>query len=416
MNHFSKNIFNILIISFLAFFLYSYQIFKKTIIEIHPEFRSIEIFIDSDFQSVNKLNEKINQYDDFVSYSYIDNSYDVKVYNSLKKKSVKELYLYENLFKQSSVESLMNSMIDKQLAKDFDKYSKVILRFVDFLYNYISNSSCSEKLGQDLINELVLLKKYNCPERYKIVVKSNKKYLNQFEFQYQYEKFFTFLNSFDIMKITTNKIKFYNKFLYQKYNNKNKNDIDIEYKESVLCFSDNIVDIKNSFNALDQMSVVYESESILDYVMINEVERDKYKLINRILINSSNYNDFSNDGNLNFSLFINLLKDFENLIFSNKLLINESLSYKIKLIIDFFENDSSGFEYYYNLSENYNKVIGEHIRYIANTEKFTQDKLSLFILNNYFKNEKYVSKLFINQDDLRLINAAFKYTTLKSNN
>ena len=164
------------------------------------------------------------------------------------------------------------------------------------------------------------------------------------------------------------------------------------------------------------MSVVYESESLLDYVMINEVERDKYKLINRILINSSNYNDFSNDGNLNFSLFINLLKDFENLIFSNKILINESFSYKIKLIIDFFENDSSGFEYYYNLSENYNKVIGDHIRYIANTEKFTQDRLSLFILNNYFKNEKYVSKLFINQDDLRLIKAAFKYSILKSNN
>ena len=97
MNHFSKNIFNILIISFLAFFLYSYQIFKKTIIEINPEFKSIEIFVDSDFQSVNKLNEKINQYDDFISYSYIDNSYDIKVYNSLKKKSVEELYLYENL-------------------------------------------------------------------------------------------------------------------------------------------------------------------------------------------------------------------------------------------------------------------------------------------------------------------------------
>ena len=416
MNHFSKNILNILIISSLAFFLFSYQSFKKTIIDINPEFKSIEIFIDSDFQSVSELNKKINQYDDFVSYSYIDNSFDIKVYNSLKKKSVEELYLYENLFKQPSIESLMKSMIDKQSVNDFHKNSELISRFVDFLYNYISNSGCSEEWGKDLINELVLLKNHDCPERYKIVVKSNKKYLNQFEFQYQYEKFFNFLNSFDIMKITTNKIKFYNKFLYQKYKNKNKNDIDIEYKECVLCFSDKIVDIKNSFNALDQMSVIYESESILDYVMINEVERDKYKLINRILINSGNYNDFSNDGNLNFSLFINLLKDFENLIFSNKMLVNESFSYKIKLIIDFFENDSSGFEYYYNLSENYNKVIGDHIRYIANTEKFTQDRLSLFILNNYFKNEKYVSKLFINQEDLRLISAAFKYSTLKSNN
>ena len=158
MNHFSKNIFNILIISFLAFFLYSYQIFKKTIIEINPEFKSIEIFVDSDFQSVNKLNEKINQYDDFVSYSYIDNSYDIKVYNSLKKKSVEELYLYENLFKQSSIESLMKSMIDKQSVNDFHKFSEIISRFVDFLYNYISNSSCTVELGQDLINELVLLK------------------------------------------------------------------------------------------------------------------------------------------------------------------------------------------------------------------------------------------------------------------
>ena len=104
------------------------------------------------------------------------------------------------------------------------------------------------------------------------------------------------------------------------------------------------------------------------------------------------------------------------MIFSNEAFNNDNLSYKIKLIIDFFENKSSGFEYYYNLSENYNKVIEEHISYIANTEKFTQDRLSLYILKNYFKNEKYISKLFINQDDLKLVEAAFKFNTLKFKN
>ncbi len=416
MSHFSKNIFNILIISSLAFFLYSYQIFKKTIIDINPEFKSIEIFVDSDFQTVSKLNEKINQYDNFVSYSYIDNSFDIKVYNSLKQKSIEQLYVYEYLFRQSSIESLMKNMIDKQSANDFHNYSEIIPKFVDFLYYYIFNSSCSKKLGQDLINELILLKNYNCPEKYKIVIKSNKKYLNQFEFQYEYEKFFNFLNGFDIMKIKTNKIKFYNNFLHQKYKKINKNDIDVEFKDCILCFSDNLDDVKNSFDALDEMNVDYESESILDYIIINEIEREKYKVINRILINSSNYNDFSFNSNLSFSLFVNLLKDFENLIFSNEAFNNDNLSYKIKLIIDFFENKSSGFEYYYNLSENYNKVIEEHISYIANTEKFTQDRLSLYILKNYFKNEKYISKLFINQDDLKLVEAAFKFNTLKFKN
>ncbi len=416
MSQFSKNIFNILIISSLAFFLYSYQIFKKTTIDINSEFQSIEIFVDSDFQAVSKLNEKINQYDDFVSYSYIDNSFDIKVYNSLKKKSIEELNVYEYLFRQSSIESLMKNMIDKQSANHFHNYSDIIPKFVDFLYYYISNSSCSKKLGKDLINELILLKNYNCPEKYKIVIKSNTKYLNQFEFQYEYEKFFNFLNGFDIMKIKTNKIKFYNNFLYQKYKKINKNDIDVEFKKCILCFSDNLDDVKNSFDALDEINVDYESESILDYIIINEIEREKYKLINRILINSSKYNDFSFDSNLSFSLFINLLKDFENLIFSNETFNNDNFSYKIKLIIDFFENKSSGFEYYYNLSENYNKVIEEHISYIANTEKFTQDRLSLYILNNYFKNEKYISKLFINQDDLKLVEAAFKFNTLKFKN
>tara|TARA_Y100000768_G_C23933193_1_gene661202 strand:- start:140 stop:1390 length:1251 start_codon:yes stop_codon:yes gene_type:complete len=416
LSQFSKNIFNILIISSLAFFLYSYQIFKKTTIDINSEFQSIEIFVDSDFQAVSKLNEKINQYDDFVSYSYIDNSFDIKVYNSLKKKSIEELNVYEYLFRQSSIESLMKNMIDKQSANHFHNYSDIIPKFVDFLYYYISNSSCSKKLGKDLINELILLKNYNCPEKYKIVIKSNTKYLNQFEFQYEYEKFFNFLNGFDIMKIKTNKIKFYNNFLYQKYKKINKNDIDVEFKKCILCFSDNLDDVKNSFDALDEINVDYESESILDYIIINEIEREKYKLINRILINSSKYNDFSFDSNLSFSLFINLLKDFENLIFSNETFNNDNFSYKIKLIIDFFENKSSGFEYYYNLSENYNKVIEEHISYIANTEKFTQDRLSLYILNNYFKNEKYISKLFINQDDLKLVEAAFKFNTLKFKN
>ena len=147
MSQFSKNIFNILIISSLAFFLYSYQIFKKTTIDINPEFQCIEIFVDSDFQTVSKLNEKINQYDDFVSYSYIDNSFDIKVYNSLKQKSIEELYVYEYLFRQSSIESLMKNMIDKQSSNDFHNYSEVISRFVDFLYYYISNSRCSKKFS-----------------------------------------------------------------------------------------------------------------------------------------------------------------------------------------------------------------------------------------------------------------------------
>jgi hypothetical protein len=101
------------VITFLliSFFIYSYTSFKNSILNNHFELRNIELIIDSDIEYVQLFNEKINQYEDLVWYSYIDNSNDILIYNSLKNKSIEELKIYEQLFRNSSIDNFLINLI-----------------------------------------------------------------------------------------------------------------------------------------------------------------------------------------------------------------------------------------------------------------------------------------------------------------
>jgi len=105
--------------------------------------------------------------------------------------------------------------------------------------------------------------------------------------------------------------------------------------------------------------------------------------------------------------------DFENIIFNLEKFNNELSDsiYKTKMIIDFYQNSINNYSYYFNLANSYNKTIKKHIDLVANTEKFTEDKLSLFIINDYKRNKNYISRLFINTEDLDILNKSFNFKT-----
>ena len=118
----------------LSFFIYSYTSFKNSTLNNHFELRNIELIIDSDIEYVQLLNEKINQYEDLVWYSYIDNSDDILIYNSLKNKSIEELKIYEQLFRSSSIDNFLMNLIEIDWTDDkFIDYINILSQIIIIL-------------------------------------------------------------------------------------------------------------------------------------------------------------------------------------------------------------------------------------------------------------------------------------------
>ena len=73
-----------LIFSIAFFLIYSYYSSKNIILHKNYELRNIEISVNANNDYLKLLNDKLSQYDDLIWYSYIDDSGDIKLYNSLK--------------------------------------------------------------------------------------------------------------------------------------------------------------------------------------------------------------------------------------------------------------------------------------------------------------------------------------------
>ena len=81
------------------FYLGIYYYFKETKLlnNDFTEFNNFELFIDINSDNnhhLENLVKKINQFDNYVTYSYVDKSYDLILHNSLKNKSISEIDSY----------------------------------------------------------------------------------------------------------------------------------------------------------------------------------------------------------------------------------------------------------------------------------------------------------------------------------
>ena len=409
-----KNKFVYILIFFITFFLiYLYHTSKRVALHKNYELRNIEILVSANNDYLELLNDKLNQYDDLIWYSYIDDSDDIKLYNSLKEKPIKQLLLYEYLLSKPTIESILEKFSKMQNSPyDFIEYKRIFVSFINQLFLYIKSLSIDENIGDVIFSNLLNKNSPINNNFHKIIIKSNKNFSNQFELIDDYQKLYKFINNLDSKNSKIISIKFYDRFLYDNYIDIGDNNIQVSLDECILCYSTSISDLQGSIIKLNSLEIEYDSNSMLDFIVTNEIKGDKYKIINKILINASNFEDI-NQYKTDYSTFIELLKDIENIAF-NLEKFNDSFDdsiYKLKVIIDFFENDKNNYKYYYNLVDSYNRSIYDNIKYIANTEKFSEDKLSLFIYNDYYRDNNYVSRFFIPNNHIKLLESAFDFNT-----
>ena len=409
-----KNKFVYILIFFITFFLiYLYHTSKRVALHKNYELRNIEILVSANNDYLELLNDKLNQYDDLIWYSYIDDSDDIKLYNSLKEKSINQLLLYEYLLSEPTIESILEKFLKIQNSSfDFIEHKKILINFINELFLYVKSSSVDENIGNIIFSNLLNEKKSLDNNFNKIIIKSNKEFSNQFELINDYEKLYKFINSLNSKNAEITSIKFYDKFLYNKYVDIYENNIQIFLDECILCYSSSLNDLESSIIKLDSFEIKYDSNSILDFIVTNEIKGDKYKIINRILINGSYFKEIDTYKS-DYKIFLELLKNIENIIFNLEKFNNgfDNSIYKIKVIIDFFENNKNSYKYYYNLVDRYNRTIYDNIKYIANTEKYSEDKLSLFIYNDYYRDGNYVSRFFVDNSDIKLLESAFDFDT-----
>jgi len=231
---------------------------------------------------------------------------------------------------------------------------------------------------------------------------------------YDYKKLYQFINNLNNKNSQIISIKFYDRCLYDNYVDENSDDIKVLFDDYILCYSDSINDLTKSLSKLNDLNIDFTSSSILDLIVADDIIGDRYKIINKILINAGNFKSNS-ENNLDYNIFIQRLQDIENTIIDLEK-FNGSFGdavYKIRVIIDFFENNKSSYKYFYNLTDSYNRNIYNNIKYIANTEKFSEDKLSLFMFNDYFRDGKYVSRFNIDNENLHILKSAFNFNTSK---
>jgi len=410
-----QKIFFYSLIYFIAFIsIYSYKSAKDVFLHNNYELRNIEIHIKSNDNYLALLNNKLNQYDDLIWYSYIDNSDEIKFYNSLKNKTINQLLLYEYFLRESTIESLLNKFSKIQDSRyGFVEYKNMFTLFIDELYLYVNNVFIDEDIGNKIFASLLGNNNFH-EKNHKIIIKSNKNFKNQFELVHDYKKLYQFINNLNNKNSQIISIKFYDRCLYNNYINVKSDDIEVSYDDYILCYSDSISDLKKSLSKLNDLNIDFTSKSILDLIVADDIIGDRYKIINKILINSGNFKSNSKN-NLDYNIFIQRLQDIENTIIDLEK-FNGSFGdaiYKIRVIIDFFENNKSSYKYFYNLTDSYNRNIYNNIKYIANTEKFSEDKLSLFMFNDYFRNGKYVSRFNIDNDNLHILESAFNFNTSK---
>lgn len=413
MKYYQNKFVYILIFIITFFLIYLYHSSKRITLHKNYELRNIEILVSANNDYLELLNNKLNQYDDLIWYSYIDDSDDIKLYNSLKEKPINQLLLYEYLLSKPTIESILEKFLKMQNSPyDFIEYNRIFVSFINQLFLYIKSLSIDENIGDVIFANLLNKNSHINNNFHKIIIKSNKNFSNQFELIDDYQKLYKFINNLDSKNSKIISIKFYDRFLYDNYIDIGDNNIQVSLDECILCYSTSISDLQGSIIKLNSLEIEYDSNSMLDFIVTNEIKGDKYKIINKILINASNFEDI-NQYKTDYSTFIELLKDIENIAF-NLEKFNDSFDdsiYKLKVIIDFFENDKNNYKYYYNLVDSYNRSIYDNIKYIANTEKFSEDKLSLFIYNDYYRDNNYVSRFFIPNNHIKLLESAFDFNT-----
>ena len=198
MKYYQNKFVYILIFIITFFLIYLYHSSKRIALHENYELRNIEILVSANNDYLVLLNNKLNQYDDLIWYSYIDDSDGIKLYNSLKEKPINQLLLYEYLLSKPTIESILEKFLKMQNSPyDFIEYNRIFVSFINQLFLYIKSLSIDENIGDVIFAKLLNKNSPINNNFHKIIIKSNKNFSNQFELIDDYQKLYKFINNLD---------------------------------------------------------------------------------------------------------------------------------------------------------------------------------------------------------------------------
>ena len=400
----------LIIISVYLYFNVSFQN-EKDINYNFKELNIIELYVDSSIENTIRLTDKINSINSSF-YSYLDNSKDLLLYNSLKSFSSDELDVYINILNKPNINELLFSFSSflSDGEKNNDIYLNILYRALLTIREYFTTSITNSTIGVDLLESIVRdeleEKKYRGLHKVNIIFNQP---VNKTDFNNIYLNFFTYLEKYKSEDFHIKYIKTYNTYIYDllsDYGDDLNSTIALEYQDYILCYSDSL----NFYKDILMDDIDVNISSINNYLTDSSLRGAKYKKIKK-LYRSVNQYDPSNNKWLKYQGISNILNSLDNIeLHLNKYktsqnVLNELFLEKILEELNFVRNyiDINKNNYNVNyLISNYNENAPSFIKNISNTEPVTLNFIDPYIYQYYYNDtlNKYAVFVDCKGDDI----------------
>ena len=197
-----KKILSILFGVFFYLFIYSLLQVNQNTNNDFTELNNIELYIkisESRDEFTENLIEKLKQCDYFVSDVYIDESRNIFLNNALKNKSLEEIDVYTGLFKTPSINNLFYYILKLSENYNLKLNHDVVDVFINTLFNTCLNDLLNKNFHKTFIQSLLMnnLDYENEKEYKKIVIASNKQFIDGYDKKESYLELFDYINSID---------------------------------------------------------------------------------------------------------------------------------------------------------------------------------------------------------------------------
>ena len=401
-----KKILSILFGVFFYLFIYSLLQVNQNTNNDFTELNNIELYIkisEGRDEFTENLIEKLKQCDYFVSDVYLDESRKIFLNNALKNKSLEEIDVYTGLFKTPSINNLFYYILKLSENYNLKLNHDVVDVFINTLFNTCLNDLLNKNFHETFIQSLLMnnLDYDNEKEYKKIIIASNKQFVDGYDKKESYLELFDYIDSIDkknnIKFIVFNNNLSFNTFV--EYKTANGLTYEPVFEPIEIFYEDSIEEIKDLQYQINQYVDTESSVSILNYLTSNNLTSDKFKKIKNLSIYTSAYTKVNDLSYFDYNDLLNSLIDLESNI-SNVEKSNNEITYKVNFIYQYFKINEKNFKLN-KLINNYNMNCPEYIGNVANTEIVNLDFLDPVILNDYYNKDlkKYVLKVKIDKSN-----------------
>ena len=393
----NKKLLSLLIGVFFCFFVRNDIVKNHSLKNGFPELNNIEIYIkNAGIKEVREISNKLNQFNDFLSYSYIDPSPELFLHNSLKNSSINNISTFLNIFEIPTFEHLINTLGKLSVDYEFNKHTinSIISELFDFCIS--ENPNINKKIIKYVLNDNKLVADNS--KSYKIIAKSNKNFITTISKKTSYLELFKFIESINKKTKIIHYIKFNNKFAYDcflDHYSQTETEIKFGYSPEHIFYLNDIEELAQLEEDLhNNFPGRIVTQSINDYLTDNSLVDEKYRNIKNIYLNISKYSKQKKESTYDIK---DIMKSMS-VLDSNISKFGDRDDYlileQVNFIYKYFKNNQNSNKVNQLVSK-YNLEIPSIVKSIANTEPVTIDFVNPFIYGEYFNtdNNKYILKL-----------------------